>query len=118
LSRIPTIGRFNSGIPHNAKELKKYQPIATKLNTTPENLVSQFRQRVDSTLWRFDNFLLAKVIASNLQATRPDITADTLISGLYHRKSFTRTLRNSGFSLTEAEALVKNAKQEIKESKR
>lgn len=109
---------FYFGAPRSAKELKKYQPIAAKLNTTPEELFLQFTARANTYFLTFDDFLLANVVASNVEATHPDITGDVLLSGLRHRKSFARTLRNSGFSLAEAEAVVKNARQEIKESKR
>lgn len=111
-------GPFYFGAPRSAKELKKYQTIATKLNTTPEELFLRFTARANTYFLTFDDFLLANVIASNVEATHRDITADILLSGLRHRKSFIRTLRNSGFSLADAEAAVKNAKQEIKESKR
>lgn len=115
---VTEIGRLYWGAPRNAKELAKYRGIATKLKTTPEELLFQFAERAKRQFLTFDNFLLAKVIASNLEATRPDITVDVLLDGLHKRKSFTRTMRNFGFSLAEAKTIEQNAKQEIKESKR
>lgn len=112
------IGNTYWGAPRSAKELKKYQTIATKLKTTPEVLLFQFTYIANNQFLTFDNFLLANVIASNLEATHPDIRADVLLSGLRHRKSFTRTMRDFGLSLEEAKAVEKTAKQEIKESKR
>ncbi|HEX8847385.1 MAG TPA: hypothetical protein VF791_22265 [Pyrinomonadaceae bacterium] len=113
---IEEVGRYYWGAPRNAKELKRYQRLASKLGTTPEEMLSQFVRRANRSFLTFDKFLLANVIASNLEATRPDITADLLLSR--RGKSFTRTLRDSGLSKEEAEAAEKKARQEIKESKR
>jgi hypothetical protein len=110
--------RMYWGAPRSAKELEKYRGIATKLNTTPQELLAQFTARANYFFLTFDDFLLGQVIASNLKATRPDITADVLLDGLRQRKSFTRTMRNLGLGLEEAKAIEKTARQEIKESKR
>jgi hypothetical protein len=112
------IGNRFWGAPRSAKELRKYRNIAAKLKLTPEQLLFQFTGRASIQFLTFNDFLLAKVIASNLEATHPNITADVLLSGLRNGKSFTRTMRNSGISRDEAKAIEKNARQEIEESKR
>jgi hypothetical protein len=117
-NNVTEIGHLYWGAPRSAKELEKYRVIATKLKTTPEDLFLRFTARANTYFLTFNNFLLANVIASNLEATHPDITADILLSGLRHRKSFTRTMRNFGLSLEEAKAIEKAAQLEIKESLR
>jgi hypothetical protein len=124
-SRLTTSVLYDSGVPRNAKELSKYESIASKLKSFPEELVMEFNQKLS---WfslthtqfplTFNKFLLAKVISSNLEATHPDITTDVLLSALVKRKGYIQTMRNLGLSPEEAKVVEKTAKQEIKDSKR
>lgn len=120
-----TVVRYNLGAPRNAKELSKYQGIASKLKTSPEKLLEEFSDKSNWFAMRmnvfpltFNKFLLAKFISNNLAAIHPDITTNALIWGLTEHKSYARTMRNLGLSLEEAKSAEKNAEREIKESKR
>lgn len=108
-------GRPTGDAPHNDKDLNKFQGIARKLDTTPESLRTQYEAALATNPnLKFGQFVAANVVANNLGATHPNITAAALLAGLQNGRSLGQTLRDLGLSNSEAKAAEKEAKREIK----
>ena len=109
----------NAGKVPSDNELKRFRGIARKLDTTPETLRYEYQEAlaVNPDL-KFGEFVSANVIADNLNAKHPEITAPDILDGLEDGKSLGQTLKELGLSSKEAKRAKNNAKRQIKESKR
>lgn len=110
--------RYVNGVPTD-HELVRFTGIAKKLNTTPEDLRTAFdlARKTNQDL-RFGQFIAANVIADNLSATHPEITSGAILLGLENGHSIGKTLKQLGLSSDESKAVRKQAKKEIKNSKK
>src|SRR5437764_11121176 len=107
--------RTGGDAPRTDKDLNKFHGIANKLNTTQDALRTQYQAALAANPnLRFGQFVAANVIASNLNATHPNITTAAILSGLQSGKSIGQTLQDLGLSSNEAKAAEKEAKREVK----
>jgi hypothetical protein len=66
----------------------------------------------------FGNYVAANRLAANLGTRNPAITREAILAGLAQGDSLGKTLRNLGLGKDQANAEIKRAEQQIKESKR
>jgi hypothetical protein len=105
--------------PRTDKDLHRFQGIAKKLDTTPDALRTQYEAaRAANPNLKFGQFVAANVVANNLSATHSNITSSTILAGLQSGKSIGQTLQDLGLSSSEAKLAEKNAKNEIKHSRK
>lgn len=110
-------GRRDGDAPRTESELHRFNGIARKLNTTPEALRSQYQAALAANPnLKFGQFVAANVVADNLGARHPNVTAQAILSGLQSGQSLGRTLQNLGLSLAEAKQAEREAKRRIKDS--
>lgn len=109
---------YIDGIPTD-NELRRFTGLARRLDTTPEALRDSFEAaRATNSDLKFGHFVAAGVIADNLSASHPEITTEAILLGLENGDSIGRTLRNLGLPKDEAKQAEKEAKKQIKESKK
>lgn len=121
-------GRSEDGIDHarnshnsmpSDNELNRYRGIARKLNTTPENLRSQYEAALaNNPDLKFGQFVAANMIADNLSSRNSNITASAILSGLQSGKSIGQTLQDLGLSSSEAKDIEKSSKRAMKDAKK
>src|SRR4029079_14555299 len=105
--------------PPTDKELNRYNGISQKLNVSTTDLRTQYETAVAANpKLTFGNFVSANVVANNLSAKNPSITADELLSGVQNGASLGKTLQKLGLSAADAKAAEKEAKQQIKDSQK
>ena len=110
--------RYVNGMPTDY-ELTRFRGVAKKLETTPEDLRSAFDlARETNPDLKFGQFIAANVIADNLSAAHPEITSDAILLGLSNGDSIGKTLKNLGLSSDESKDVQKQAKKEIKKSRK
>ena len=108
-------GGSNGDAPHTDKDLNRFRGIANKLGTTPDALRAQYQAALAANPnLKFGQFVAANVVASNLNATHPNITTAAILSGLQSGKSLGQTLQDLGLSSSDAKQAEKEAKREIK----
>lgn len=101
------------------KELSRYQGLAERLGTTPEELRDQYvAARAVNPDLNFGRFVAANTIAKNLNETHPQITTEAILIGLSNGMSIGQSLRDLGLSSSEAKEAEKNAKRQIEASRR
>ena len=103
----------------NSDELRRYTGISKKLDMTPEALRTSYETALaaDSDL-TWGQFVAANVIADNLGARHPNITSAAILEGLRNGDSIGETLERLGLGEEQAETAEKEAKREIKASKK
>ncbi len=100
-------------------ELNRYQGIARKLNTTPENLRTQYQAALAANPnLKFGQFVAANMIADNLSSRYPNITSAAILSGLQSGKSIGQTLQTLGLSESDAKDIEKQNKRAMKAAKK
>ena len=110
-------GRAGEQMPSD-NELNRYRGIARKMNTTPENLRSQYEAALAANPdLKFGQFVAANMIADNLNSRNSSITASAILSGLQSGKSIGQTLRDLGISDDDAKQAEKETKRQIKSDK-
>ena len=111
-------GGMNRNMP-SGNELNRYRGIARKLNTTPENLRSQYESALAANPdLKFGQFVAANMISNNLNSRFPNITSAAILGGLQNGNSIGETLHNLGLGKDEARDIEKQTKREIKERKK
>ena len=103
----------------DSNELRRYTGISKKLETTPEALRSSYEAALAANpdlTW--GQFVAANVIADNLGTRYPNITSAAILTGLQNGDSIGETLEKLGLGEEQAEQAEKDAKREIKESKK
>ncbi len=101
------------------KEMHRFNGIAKKLETTPEDLRTQFEAALAANPdLTFGQFVSANVVADNLNERFPNVTTEAILNGLAAGDSLGKSLRNLGVPKEEAEEATKTAKKQIKESKK
>jgi hypothetical protein len=103
----------------NSDELRRYTGISKKLDMTPEALRTSYETALaaDPDL-TWGQFVAANVIADNLGTRYPNITSAAILEGLRNGDSIGETLERLGLGEEQAETAEKEAKREIKASKK
>jgi hypothetical protein len=113
-------GNTNSAghIPTN-NELNRFNGISRKLGVSAETLRASYQAALATNPnLTFGQFVAANVLADNLGATYPLVTADAILAGLADGRSIGSTLRSLGLGKDEADDAKKAAERQIKESKK
>src|SRR5947209_948202 len=93
--------RDNSNNPD--RDAHRLEGIAQRLNTTPDQLRSQYQAALAANPnLKFGQFIAANLIASNLNAMHTNITTAAILSGLASGKNLGETLQGLGLSADEA----------------
>ena len=102
-----------------SEELRRYTGISRKLGTTPEALRTRYEAALAANPdLSWGQFVAANMIADNLGGRHPRITSAAILSGLQNGDSIGETLQNLGLGEEQAEQVEKDAKREIKASKK
>ena len=121
-------GRSDAGLTHarlarenmnNAnRELQRHPHIANDLHVNANDLRADYQAAlaVNPNL-TFGQFVAATRLARNLGDTHPEVTRAAILAGLENGDSLGRTLRNLGLGKDDANAAVRRAEREIKNSK-
>ena len=100
-------------------ELHRYNGLSKKLGTTPDALRASYEAALAANpdlTW--GKFVSANVVASNLGRRFPNITSAAILDGLRTGDSLGETLQSLGLGEEQAELAEKEAKREIKASKK
>lgn len=102
-----------------SNELRRYTGISRKLETTPEALRASYEAALATNPdLKWGQFVAANVVADNLGSRYPNITSAAILQGLADGDSLGRTLERLGLGEEQADEVEKEAKREIKESKK
>jgi hypothetical protein len=100
------------------RELRRHPHIASDLHVNANDLRADYQAALavnpDLT---FGQFVAATRLARNLGDTHPVITRTAILAGLANGDSLGRTLRNLGLGKDDANAAVRRAETQIKNSK-
>jgi len=100
-------------------DLNRYRGLSRKLGTTPDQMRAAYQAALlanpDLT---YGQFVAANVIADNLNARFPSITASAILGGLANGDSIGQTLRSLGLSKDQAKVAQRTADDQIKATKR
>jgi hypothetical protein len=101
------------------RDLNRHPNLASDLHVNANDLRADYQAAlaVNPNL-TFGQFVAATRLANNLGDRHPDVTRAAILDGLIRGDSIGRTLRNLGMGKDEANAAVKRAETEIKNSKR
>lgn len=100
-------------------DLRRHPNLASDLHVNANDLRSDYQLALAANPnLTFGHFVAASRLSRNLGDTNPAITRAAILAGLAQGDSLGRTLRNLGVGKDEANAAVKRAEREIKESKR
>lgn len=105
---------------HDAdNDLRRHPNLASDLHVNANDLRAGYQAAlaVNPNL-TFGHFVAATRLEQNLGTRFPNVTRDAILTGLANGDSLGRTLRNLGLGKDEANAAVKRAETEIKNSKR
>ena len=125
---IRSDGRSNAGLErarlarenlNNAnRELRRHPHIASDLHVNANDLRADYQAALavnpDLT---FGQFVAATRLERNLGDRHPDITRSAILAGLASGDSLGRTLRNLGLGKDDANAAIRRAETQIKNSK-
>ena len=121
-------GRSNTGLDRaraggaperGSNELRRYTGISRKLGTTPEALRASYEAALAANPdLKWGQFVAANMIAENLGTRYPNITTAAILAGLENGDSIGETLEALGLGEEQAEQVEKEAKREIKASKK
>lgn len=100
------------------RELRRHPHLASDLRVNANDLRADYQTAlaVNPNL-KFGQFVAATRLARNLEDTHPDITRTAILAGLANGDSLGRTLRNLGLGKDDANAEVRRAETQIKNSK-
>ena len=100
------------------RDLRRHPHLASDLHVNANDLRADYQGAlaVNPNL-TFGQFVAATRLARNLGDTHPDVTRAAILAGLANGDSLGRTLRNLGLGKDDANAAVRRAEREIKNSK-
>ena len=108
----------NSAKPPKPGIPESFKAIATKLNTTPQTLETQFEAaHAANPKLTHGQFVSANVVAQNLGTAHPNVTVQAILDGLKSGKSLGQTLQSLKLSPAEAKAAEEAAEREVKAAK-
>jgi hypothetical protein len=100
-------------------DLRRHPNLANDLHVNANHLRADYQVALATNPnLTFGNFVAATRLAQNHGGRNPAITRSAILAGLAQGDSLGRTLRNLGMGKDEANAAVKRAEREVKESKR
>ena len=100
------------------RELRRHPQIASDLHVNANNLRADYQAAlVVNPDLTFGQFVAATRLARNLGDTHPDITRTAILTGLANGDSLGRTLRNLGLGKDDANAAIRRAEREFKNSR-
>jgi len=100
-----------------AVNIKSFRGVAVKLNTTPFALQNAFENaRAANPKLSRGNFIAANVLADNLGARHPNITALAILSSLQNGRNMGQTLQSLGLSGAEAKQARRAADRDTKDA--
>lgn len=122
-------GRFDAGLDrarlassnlHSAdSDLRKHPDIANDLHVNANDLRADYQTALATNPnLTFGQFVAATRLAANLGDTNTNITRAAILNGLANGDSLGRTLRNLGLGKDEANAAIKRAEAQNKQSRR
>lgn len=101
------------------RELRRHPRLASDLHVNANALRADYQTALATNPnLTFGNFVAATRLANNHGARHPEITRAAILNGLANGDSLGRTLRNLGMGKDQANAAVKRAEAQIKNSKR
>jgi hypothetical protein len=101
------------------RELRRHPNLANGLHLNANDLRADYQAALATNPdLKFGNFVAASRLANNLGGRHPAITRAAILTGLANGDSLGRTLRNLGMGKDDANAAVKRAEAQIKNSKR
>ena len=100
------------------RELRRHPHIASDLHVNANDLRADYQAALAfNPNLTFGQFVAATRLARNLGDTHPDVTRTAILAGLANGGSLGRTLRNLGLGKDDANAAVRRAEKQIKNSK-
>lgn len=100
-------------------DLRRHPNLANDMHVNANDLRAGYQAAlVNNPGLTFGNYVAATRLAKNLGTRNPAITRAAILAGLAQGDSIGKTLRNLGMGKDEANAEIKRAEQQIKESKR
>jgi hypothetical protein len=100
-------------------DLRRHPKLANDLHVNANDLRADYQAALATNPnLNFGNFVAATRLARNLGNRNPAITRSAILAGLAQGDSLGRTLRNLGMGKDDANAAIKRAERENKESKR
>ena len=101
------------------RELRSHPNVANDLHVSANDLRADYQLALAANPnLKFGQFVAATRLARNLGDRHPNVTRAAILEGLANGDSLGRTLRNLGLGKDDANASVKRAEHQIKESKR
>ena len=111
--------RMGGAPDRGSNDLQRYTGIAKKLETTPEALRASYDAALAANPdLKWGQFVAANVVADNLGGRFPNITSAAILQGLADGDSLGKTLERLGLGEEQADEVEKEAKRQIKESKK
>lgn len=100
-------------------DLRSHPGLARDLHINANDLRNDYQAALAANPdLTFGQFVAATRLARNLGGRNPNITRTAILGGLANGDSLGRTLRNLGLGKDQANAAIKRAEREVKESKR
>ncbi|CAN5695064.1 hypothetical protein BH24ACI3_BH24ACI3_09410 [soil metagenome] len=100
-------------------ELNRYRGIANRFNTSPEEMRDRYLSAAAlNPDLKFGQFVAAHVVASNLSARYPNVSAPAILSGLSSGNNLGQTLRMLGVGENDVREAPKTASRQIRESRK
>lgn len=101
------------------RDLRRHRRLASDLHVNANDLRADYQTALATNPnLTFGNFVAATRLANNHGDRHPEITRAAILNGLANGDSLGRTLRNLGMGKDQANAAVKRAEAQIKNSKR
>ena len=112
---VTAVKHTSTASSRTSPKVTSFRGIASKLNTTPEALESDYKTAVaaNKRLTR-GQFIAANVLAQNLGSKNPSITTQAILDGLKSGKSIGKTLQSLGLSAKDADKAQDEANGEIR----
>lgn len=100
-------------------ELNRYRGLSRRLGTTPEEMRAVYQKALASNPnLTYGNFVAAHVIADNMSARFPDVTAGNILGRLANGDSLGETLRNLRLTKEQSKIAMRDAEDAINAAKK
>lgn len=109
----------SSNLDNADNDLRKHPDIANDLHVNANDLRADYQAALTTNPnLTFGQFVAATRLAANLGAANANITRAAILNGLANGDSLGRTLRNLGLGKDQANAAIKQAEAQNKQSRR
>jgi hypothetical protein len=100
-------------------ELNRYRGLSRRLGTSPNKMRAIYQQALLSNPnLTYGNFVAANVIADNMNARFPNVTATNILGGLANGDSLGQTLRNLRLTKEQSKIALRDAEDAIDAAKK